>query len=153
MRVWRLCTPSHAAFDGEGARLAGGRWNRKGTAVVYTSATLSLAAQELFVHLDPDEVPSNLIAPSAEIPNDVRLKALAAPDLPRDWRRYPSPKSLADIGNAWLEERETAVLAVPSAVIPQELNYLLSPAHEDFAKIRIHGGEPFAFDPRMWKAK
>lgn len=105
------------------------------------------------MHLDPDEVPPNLVAPSAEISNDVRVKAIAARVLPRTWRQYPSPKSLADIGNAWIEGRETAVLAVPSAVIPQELNYLLNPAHADFAKIRIHGGEPFAFDPRMWKSK
>ena len=153
MKVWRLCARSHEAFDGEGARLAGGRWNRLGTAVVYTSATLSLAAQELFVHLDPDQVPSSLVAVSAEIPNGLRVRILTASDLPPNWRQYPAPELLADIGNAWIEARETSVLGVPSAVISQETNYLLNPAHTDFLKIRIHAAEPFAFDPRMWKKK
>ena len=81
------------------------------------------------------------------------MRILTAADLPPDWRQYPAPELLADIGNAWIEARQTAVLAVPSAVIPQETNYLLNPAHTDFLKIRIHAAEPFAFDPRMWKKK
>ncbi len=103
MRVWRLCARAQASFDGEGARLTGGRWNRKGAAVIYTSATLSLAAQELFVHLDPYEVPTSLVAVSADIPKDVRIKSLRAANLPRGWRRYPAPESLAGIGTAWIQ--------------------------------------------------
>ena len=153
MRVWRLCTRPHAAFDGEGARLAGGRWNPKGTPVVYTSATLSLAAQELFVHVDPEEVPANLLGLSADIPDQVRIKELRAAKLPRDWRRYPAPESLAAMGSDWITSLETAVLSVPSAVIPQESNYLLNPSHPDFVKIRVNEPEPFAFDPRLLKKR
>jgi RES domain-containing protein len=137
LRVWRLCVRAHAAFDGEGARLAGGRWNRKGTPIVYTSATLSLAAQELFVHLDPDEIPSGLLAISAEIPDQMQVKTLSPADLPAVWRQYPAPESLAAIGTAWAESLQTVVLGVPSSVIPQERNYLLNPRHPDFARIRI----------------
>ncbi len=152
MRVWRLCKRSHAAFDGEGARLAGARWSRKGTAVVYTSATLSLAAQESFVHLAPEESPTDLVAASAEIPDGVRMTILRAADLPREWRRFPAPESLADIGTKWVETMESAVLQVPSAVIPQENNYLLNPGHPDFRRILVQQPEPFTYDARMWKS-
>jgi RES domain-containing protein len=153
LRVWRLCSRAHAAFDGDGARRAGGRWNERGTALVYASATLSLAAQELFVHLDPAELPKDFVAVSADIPDSVRIKILGATALPKNWRRYPAPESLAAIGTAWARSLETAVLEIPSAVIPQERNYLLNPAHTDFVKIRPNRPEPFAFDPRMWKKK
>lgn len=141
------------AFDGEGARRAGGRWNQRGTALVYASATLSLAAQELFVHLDPAEAPKDLVAVSADIPDGVRIKILEATALPKNWRQYPAPESLAAMGTAWARSLETAVLQVPSAVIPQERNYLLNHAHTDFLKIQSGRPEPFAFDPRMWKKK
>jgi RES domain-containing protein len=153
LRVWRVCKRRHAAFDGEGARLAGGRWNRPGTAVVYTSATLSLAVQELFVHLSSEEAPGDLVAVSAEIPGDVRVMSLRRADLPRNWRAFPAPESLAELGARWLAAMESAVLEVPSAVIPQENNYLLNPAHSDFRKIRPNELESFAFDSRMWEKR
>lgn len=151
MRVWRLCRLAHVAFDGEGARLAGGRWNEKGIPVIYASATLSLAAQELFVHVSPDELPGDLVSVSADIPKEVRIKTLSADELPVGWRRYPAPDELAEIGTVWAKSRETVVLAVPSVVIPQELNYLLNPEHPDFGRIKTNKPEPFSFDPRMWK--
>jgi len=151
LRVWRLCKRRHAAFDGEGARLAGGRWNRKGTAIVYTSGTLSLAAQEFFVHLAPEEIPSDVVAVSADIPEDVGIASLRGANLPRGWRQFPAPESLAELGMRWVEAMESAVLEVPSAVIPQESNYLLNPAHTDFAKIRLNQPESFTYDRRMWK--
>lgn len=151
MRVWRLCKLEHAAFNGEGARLGGGRWNRKGTPLVYTSATLSLAAQELFVHVGPDDVPGDLVSVSADIPNAVRIKTLSVDRLPTGWRQYPAPEELAEIGTSWAQSKETAVLAVPSAIIPQELNYLLNPAHPDFGRIKTNKPERFFFDSRMWK--
>ena len=68
MRVWRLCRRAHAAPDGEGARRYGGRWNQRGTALVYTSASASLAALEYFVHLDPEDAPPDLILVPGDIP-------------------------------------------------------------------------------------
>jgi RES domain-containing protein len=151
VRVWRICQKIHQAFDGEGARLCGGRWNRPGAAMVYASATLSLAALESVVHLDPEEEPENLVAVSAEIPENLRIRRIAIGNLPQDWRQYPAPESLQEIGTAWIRSASTAVLAVPSAVIPQEWNYLLNPAHPDFKKIRLNKAKPFQFDPRLWK--
>ena len=153
-RVWRITTARHAerAFDGEGARLYGGRWNHSGTPLVYTSWTLSLCALEYFVHLEPAMAPRSLVAIQAEIPADLRIESLEASSLPADWRTYPAPDSLKDLGSAWARKKEAAALSVPSAVIPYERNVLLNPAHPDFPRIRIHPAEPFAFDPRMWKA-
>ena len=151
MRVWRLCSRRHRAFDGEGARLRGGRWNHRGTRVVYTSATLSLVALEYFVNLDPDLLPPDLVATPADIPDAVRIQRMNVRELPRNWRDTPAPEALADLAAAWTSRRPTAVLAVPSAVVPPEWNYLLNPAHPDFRRIRIADAEPFRLDPRLWK--
>jgi len=149
MKVWRLCRRRHAAFDGEGARRAGGRWNRKGQAVVYASETLSLAALEMLVHCDPGLMPEDLVAIPADVSDAIRVRRLEESDLPRGWRRYPAPAALAEIGGDWIEGREAAVLSVPSCLVPRERNVLLNPAHPDFRRIRIGDAEPFSFDTRL----
>jgi RES domain-containing protein len=153
LRVWRLCRKKHAGFDGEGARLAGGRWNRRGTAVVYTSATLSLALLEYFVNLAAAaNAPSDLVSVAAEIPDGVAVTSIEFSALPRGWRRYPAPEALAELGARWIEQRATAVLSVPSAVVPQERNYMINPAHPDFRRITTGRPEPFPLDARMWRS-
>ena len=139
------------ALDGEGARQAGGRWNHRGVAVVYTSATLSLAALEYFVHLDPQDVPGDLVAIPAEIPDTLARREITARALPANWRAYPAPDELATLGTAWVRARTTAVLIVPSAIVPEERNVLLNPAHPDFRRIRRGTPAPFSFDPRLWR--
>jgi RES domain-containing protein len=151
VRVWRICSRRYQRFDGEGARQYGGRWNHVGTSVVYTSGSLSLAALELFVHLDIDIVPPNLVAIQVEVPDNLAVEAVKIDSLPKNWRRYPAPEVLKDIGTAWSAKGATAILAVPSAVIPEERNYLLNPAQPDFKRIRISRPVSFRFDPRMWK--
>lgn len=151
--AWRITSGRFAAtaFDGEGARRYGGRWNHPGTAVVYCSATLSLAALETFVHLEPALAPSGLVSIAAEIPSDLAIEVLDIAGLPSDWRTYPAPERLRDLGSAWARSGRTAVLSVPSSVIPHERNFLFSPAHPDFSRIHVGPAEPFSFDPRMWK--
>jgi RES domain-containing protein len=82
--------PALRGLDGEGARQAGGRWNHRGVAVVYTSATLSLAALEYFVHLDPADVPGDLVAIPAEIPDTLTRREITADSLPANWQAYPA---------------------------------------------------------------
>lgn len=151
--VWRLTLARYGdrAFDGEGARLYGGRWNHPGTAIVYCSVTLSLAALEYFVHVEPELAPPSLVAVAADIPAGLEVETLEIEALPGDWRAYPAPERLRDLGTGWVRSGRTAVLQVPSSVIPHEMNVLLNPAHRDFAAIRLRAPEPFAFDPRMWK--
>jgi RES domain-containing protein len=153
LRVWRLCRRRYArtAFDGTGARLFGGRWNPPGVALVYTSATVSLAALETFVHVDPEDAPDDLVVIPADIPGDVRIRAVGTRELPANWRRTPAPSGLQQIGARWAQSLKTAVLAVPSALVPRERNYLLNPAHVDFPRIVLGRPERFVFDPRMWK--
>jgi RES domain-containing protein len=151
--VWRITPRRHAAqaFDGEGARRFGGRWNRPGTAVVYASESLSLAALEYFVQLDPDTAPEDLVVFEVELPPDVTVRTIELTELPPNWRTYPAPESLQELGSAWVRAGETATLSVPSAVIPRERNLLLNPAHPQLAALRVLTPEPFSFDPRMWK--
>jgi RES domain-containing protein len=151
VRVWRLCRRKNAAFDGEGARLAGGRWNRRGTAVVYTSATLSLAVLEFFVNLPGGHAPADLAAIPADVPDALSVSSLESEALPRGWRKYPAPEALAELGARWVEEGKAAILAVPSAVVPKERNYLFNPAHADFRRITVGRPEPFSLDIRLWK--
>ena len=143
----------YVALDGEGARLAGGRWNHRGTRVVYTSATLSLAALEYFVNLDPEEAPDNLVAVPADIPEGAieRLEDLPGFRLPKNWRAYPAPTALADLAAAWIRAGRRPVLSVPSVVIPTERNYLIDPGHRMFGQIRPGRAQAFRFDPRMWQ--
>ena len=144
MRVWRISLAIHAAtaFDGKGAGMAGGRWNPPGLAVVYTSGTLSLAALEFFVNFNSHR-PVPLVAIEAEIPDAIKPLVVDP----------PPTASTRIIGGTWIRSAQSAVLSVPSVLIPQERNYLLNPAHRDFKKIRIGKPESFSFDRRMWKAK
>ena len=111
MRVWRIILKLHLsqAFDGEGARQFGGRWNRLGTRVVYASATLSLAALEFFVNLDRDTEPDQLVAISADTPDDMRIEYIEVSDLPKNWRSYPVTEELQDLGTAWVASASTAM--------------------------------------------
>ena len=151
LQLWRLCRRKYIAFDGEGSRLAGGRWNLRGTAVVYTSATLSLAVLEYFVNLPRAAAPQDLVAIAAEVPKDLPMTSVEESALPRNWRKYPAPEALAEIGTRWAEDRKTPILAVPSAVVPHERNYLLNPAHPLFARVHIGKPDLLSLDPRRWK--
>jgi RES domain-containing protein len=153
VRVWRIASAAHAAFDGEGARRYGSRWTPKGLPAVFTSATLSLAALERFVNTDPDLEPDQLVAIAVDIDPNVAVETVAVADLPADWRTYPPPPALAVTGERWLRTSISVVLSVPSAVIPNERNFILNPAHPDFGELTIHPSEPFSFDPQMWRTR
>lgn len=155
MIVWRICSRVQArrAFRGEGARRYGGRWNSPGLAVVYCADSLALACLEILVHVDPEELPGELAAVSAEIPGQVKMLRLEVASLPANWREYPAPESLQAIGQEWLQKREYGVLSVPSAVIPAERNYLLNPLHPDFRSVVVREPEPFSLHPRLWKVR
>lgn len=153
MRVWRVVLAGHEAFDGEGTRRFGSRWIPKGLQAIYTSATLSLAALELFVHTDPDLAPAELQAISADIPGDLVVHEIAVSDLPRTWREIPAPAELQELGRSWIVEGTAAMLSVPSVVVPTERNYVLNPLHAGFHRVLIGEAHEFSFDPRMWKAQ
>ncbi len=153
MRVWRIVRREHAAdaFSGAGGLKYAARWNRRGTRIVYTADSLALAALEFFVNLEFEDFP--LVAIAADLPEAITILALGIEDLPPDWRAYPAPASTQQIGTRWATERRSAVLSVPSALVPAERNYLLNPTHPEFRKITIGRPQPFSFTHRMWKRR
>jgi RES domain-containing protein len=147
--VWRIAPAGHPLFDGEGTRRFGSRWIPRGLRAVCASATLSLAALELLVHTDPDLVPARLVAAYVEIPESLEIRSIKPMELPAGWRHYPGPDALQALGRRWIEEAETAVLSVPSAIIPTERNFVLNPAHPDFDELKRGDAELFTLDPRL----
>lgn len=152
MKVWRVCKARRAstAFDGEGAKITGGRWNPIGTPVVYTSANLATAILETLVHLDKSSVPKDYVRISAEIPASVKIERISIADLPSNWDTFPAPAILQDMGEAWLISRKSLVLAVPSATCPEELNYLINPKHPSASKLKISAPIALNFDRRLF---
>ena len=147
--AWRIVKAKHVteAFTGEGAARTSGRWNSRGVLVVYASATKSLAALETLVHLNPSAFFAYKIFRIQFDETLVEHVSLAA--LPPDWQSKPPPPTTKAIGDAWVRASRSAVLALPSVIIPNEINYLLNPAHVDFKKIKIGPPEDFAFDARL----
>lgn len=155
MLVWRVARQAHAEqpLSGEGARRYGGRWNHAGTPVVYTSASLSLAVLEHLVNLSINNLPDDLVSIQIEIPNDLRRTEISIKDLPANWRNFPAIEELKDIGADWALKEKTALLVVPSVVIPNELNYLINPAIDKARRIKIISVEPFGLDARLYPTR
>jgi RES domain-containing protein len=138
------------AFDGEGARQFGGRWNHKGTGMIYLAQSLSLAALELLVHLDSRQVMEERYrCILVEFPKEICAKVTDLFKLPKNWATDPAPNTTKRIGDLWVKERKSTVMAVPSALIPREWNYLVNPAHPDFPRIIVGKPQRFHFDPRL----
>jgi RES domain-containing protein len=149
--AWRVDNKKWEAqsFSGLGASLEGGRWNSAGVPVVYASKHLAMAAQEKFIHL-PRPLPRSSLYLRFRIRfGRLAITRLNVPDLPSDWRAEPLPESTQRIGDAWVASARTAILSIPSVLYPEELNYVLNPAHPDYPRIEVAAAEPFTFDPRM----
>lgn len=137
-------------FDGEGARLYGGRWNSVGMPMVYASEHQSLAALEVRVHIDRTRM--RMLYKCFAFQFDEQLmEVFPIRALPKDWRQEPPPPSLQLLGDNWVKSGSSVILAVPSVVIPNELNYLINPKHADFAKLKIENPTDFAFDQRLFQ--
>lgn len=153
-RVYRIALAKHARdLSGKGARLTGGRWNAKDTAVIYTSESRSLAAMEYLVHVSLADIPPGIKIASIGIPETIIPKQLDPDDLPKEWRKSPAPFSLGDIGTRWVSSMESLLLRVPSAVISHEFNILINPAHPEMKSVKIVEVESFIYDERLQKPR
>lgn len=153
MRVWRLVRKRRLsdAFTGEGARLAGGRWNSPGVRIVYTSASLALAMLEYFAHSSLIHAPKDVMSIWAEVPDNVARETVPLAKLPARWQRYDPPvDALRALGDAWVARAKTALLVVPSAIVTVENNYLLNPLHPEFAQVKVGRPAPVLFDLRLF---
>ena len=152
MIVWRICKSKYvsSAFTGVGAEKIGGRLNFRGSRVVYASENLSLATLELFVHVNPRVIPSGLVVVLAQLPKRWTRQEIKISDLPSNWRQYPVPTRLQELGTEWLNSNSSLALVVPSAVNPFDKNILLNPSHPQMKDVKVEPPEPFDFDPRMF---
>lgn len=155
IEAWRLAAPEHAGsvediFSGEGALRFGGRWNSPGRRAVYLGGSLALASMELLVHLRVPEVLRTYRRLLVRIPERL-ISVVDEQDLPRGWVMPGLHPVTREIGDRWLDSRESAVLRVPSAVVAGEENYILNPLHRDFAGIETGGIGDFRFDSRVVK--
>ncbi len=147
--VWRITTArrARAAFSGEGARLYGGRWNPKRVPVVYCAESRALAMLEMLVQDEP--LRARYVVIAATLPDGVPVERVNPAKLPSDWRMRRCVEDLRQIGAAWASAKRSVALAVPSAVLPDESNYLLNPLHPDFRRVRIGRPRPLVTDVRL----
>jgi RES domain-containing protein len=150
MNAWRITQQKHAkaAFTGEGARLFGGRWNSPGIPVVYLAQSQSLAILEVLVHLETQALLNQYVFLEATFDPSL-VTTLDRSFIPKNWQSDPVPKAVQRIGDAWASSNESVILRLPSALVPDESNFLLNPRHPDFQKITISRPRPFRFDPRL----
>lgn len=151
--AWRIAKARHQdnAFSDDGGLHSAGRWHVKGQRVVYAASSLALAALEVFVHLNRAQAGIRWVMLEIAIPDEVSIEVRAAARLPRGWRSEPPAAATMRIGTDWLRSGRSAVLRVPSAIIPTESNLLLNPLRADFLKLRPGKARPFEFDARLWK--
>lgn len=149
--AWRLEKAKYidSAFTGEGPRLYGGRWNSVGTPVVYASSSLALAALEILVNAMPNKSTSLLKSYLAiQIQFDHSLLGINK-KFPKDWYKNPIRPGSQHHGDRWMKRGDSAILEVPSAVIPFENNFLINPNHSYFLEIKFLKPVKFDFDERF----
>jgi RES domain-containing protein len=150
LSAWRICKARYAtrAFDGEGARVYGGRWNSPGTRVAYASESVALATLEVLVGLQDTSLLTSYSLIKVEFARDL-VETVDRRRLPISWSHHPPTPETQRIGDLWIAEVRSAVLEVPSAVVEAEHNFLFNPTHEQFSRILVHRPKPFRLDPRL----
>lgn len=150
MTAWRIVPTNWAdtAFDGEGARLYGGRWNSPGHAAVYLADSRALAALEVLVHLNPAMTTLKYQMIEVSFPKAL-VQTIDIEPLAAALTSAAVQPATQHAGDAWLTEARSPVLQVISSIIPEEPNYVLNPRHPQFTRIKIGSSKPFAFDPLL----
>lgn len=155
MRLWRIAadTREYTADDlsGKGAEKTGGRWNREGSPVVYCSSSAALACLETVVHLDLPDFPLNRFLVAVDVPDKLwsAREEWPAQALPVGWSAIPEGKVSVEAGDKWLSGLGSALLLVPSVIVPEEFNILLNPRHPDAGRIVATKLRPWFFDRRL----
>jgi len=136
-------------LSGAGPRRYGGRWNHKGTAVIYAAESRSLATLEYLVHVPLPYEPLGLSVATLIVPDGASVHELRSSELPVDWNRFPAPSSLADLGSEWVRGNASLLLRVPSAVVDDEFNLVINPGHPEMAEVQVEDVTTYAFDERL----
>lgn len=150
MLVYRIAKTKYIHdLSGTGARVYGGRWSKKGIGIIYTSENRALATVEYLVHVPLSLVPGEIGIATLKIPDGITPKEISISGLPANWRDYPAPPELAEIGTRWALANDTLLLRVPSAVVEHECNILINPSHPDMKHVSISQTERFSLDARL----
>lgn len=152
LTLWRLSPAYHAskAMSGDGAYRRGGRWNPPGIRVIYCGDSRSLALVEVLANMRRPNFlrDQQWVVIHVDVPEELIERPKRVPD---SWRETPYTTAPQAFGAEWVQSQRSVALRVPSVVVPGEFNYLLNPAHPQFAKVKIGKPEPFSFDPRLSK--
>lgn len=154
--LWRIAVdaPQYTADDitGAGAKATGGRWNRKGRAVLYTSTSVALACLETVVHSKMGSLPMNRYLVQIDLPLNAWSARVehTAHSLPVGWDALPEGKVSLDLGDAWLAAGESPILVVPSVIVPEERNVLINPEHPHCHGMRAQKLRKWLYDPRLF---
>lgn len=152
MIVFRISKGKYKTdLSGTGAELYGGRWNNKGTKLIYTASSRALAMSEVAVHVPFNKLPKDYFLISIEVP-DTKLSVITEEDLKGlDWKSNPPSYPTQDMGDKFVEEGKTLMLQVPSAVVSGDYNILLNPLHKEILNVKIQSVAAFEFDKRLFK--
>ncbi len=151
MTVYRIAKEKYARdLSGRGAQLYGGRWNSKGIPALYTSHHRSLCILELLVHTTLETAPADMVLLAINLPDKAPATTLTPSDLPDSWSRFPFDDFTRQVGDEMLQNGSSLVLKVPSAVVPEEFNYVINPQHPNAGKIQLTDLNPLELDNRFW---
>lgn len=152
MRLWRIGTETreYASDDLSGVAAAKkpGRWNAESEPALYCSPNLALAVLETVAYVAEADLPLNKYIITIDVPDDVWAKreTLAQSDLPSAWDAIPAGRASVRAGSAWLSSLRSAVLCVPSAILPEEQNSVINPLHSDAARISAKALRRFEYN-------
>jgi RES domain-containing protein len=151
--LWRIAatTTRYEAHDlsGTGAKYTGGRWNPAGMAVTYTSENIALAVHETIVHLRSGGLPLNRFLVRVDVPDEVwAARRVLTP--PVGWDAVPAGMTSIQAGEAWLQSMASALLVVPSVIVPEETNVLINPQHPDSLRVSATPLRKWFYDSRYF---
>jgi RES domain-containing protein len=149
MILYRIAREKYARdLSGNGGLISSARWHNRMPAI-YASLNSSTCILEKLVHLAPEEIHNDLMIITLELSDTIASEKIAASQLTGNWKEYPAPVLLQNIGNAWLRSKSAVLLFVPSAIDPLAENALLNPMHADISKICIREVQSFTYDERL----
>ena len=152
MRVYRLSRKKYAdELSGKGAAKVGGRWNSRGTELIYTAESRALAMAEVAVHLTLATMPDDFVMVEIEISEEIKISEMQKTELPKNWNAFPYDLRTQEVGDGFVRAEESCLLKIPSAVVPGDHNFLINPKHPDFKMIKISSIEKFPFDERLFR--
>lgn len=149
MNLYRIADARHPIWDGQSAVFFGGRWSSPGRPVIYTSLSYSGAMLEVLALTGMGVIPKDHRCVVATVADSVSFELHTEQSLPEGWREF-SGVIAREFGDQWLSEKRSAVLVVPSTIIPFEFNAMVNPDHPDVAKIIVADPIEVFWGPRLF---